>query len=390
MRVVMIVSVRRGCYTPPANRGFLSEPLQLREILFVRARAIPLRDFWHTRGVYLLTRTALLLAALWLAPGQPAKAATVQGDMKIYVLNIGQGDAILIVCPHGTHRLLIDAAARGYPMSQEAFHQQLQQLVPGQKPPLDVLVATHPHDDHVGGLYWVLENFKVSKFVDNGKEYTPTFKKVRTLAKKQQKTGTLKYFSAAKAPSKIVDFCPATNLNAELLVPKDFGKAKNVNNNSVVVRVTYNQLRFVFTGDAEKQEEAQLLADPLTKARLGGAVFYKVGHHGAETSSTPSFLAQMKPQWAAISSGRKNIGKNKGYRHPRALTLHALLGMITSDADKEVRTVDAGESAKGQWTTVSIHKRIYVTAKDGSIVFLTDGASVREQAAGLTNPLDQQ
>ncbi len=390
MRVLLIVSVPPGCYTPAANRGFLSDKFQLREIPFVRAQTTPLGAYRHSKGKRSPTTVALLVAALWLALGQPARAATVQGDMKIYILNIGQGDAILIVCPHGTHRMLIDTAARGYPMSQEAFKQQLGQLVPGPQAHLDVVVATHPHDDHVGGLYWVLQSFKVSKFIDNGKDYTPTFKKIRTLAQTQQKAGTLKYFSAAKAPSKIVDFCPATNLNADLLVPKEFGKAKNVNNNSVVVRVTYNKLSFVFTGDAEKQEEAQLFADPLTKPRLGGAVFYKVGHHGAETSSTLDLLAQMKPQWAAVSSGRKNIGKNNGYRHPRAGTLNALLGVITSDADKEIRTVDAGESGKGEWTTVKIHKRIYVTAKDGSIVFLTDGNSVQEQPAGLTNPLDQQ
>ena len=309
--------------------------------------------------------------------------------MKIYVLNVGQGDAILMVCPHGTHRMLIDAGARGYPKSQEAFEQQLGQLVLGQQPRLEVVVATHPHDDHVGGLHWVLETFKVGKFVDNGKSYTKTFKKIRTLANQQQKAGTLQYIRAGKFPSLIADFCPATNLNAELLVPKGFGKAKNVNNNSVVVRVTYDSLSFLFTGDAEKKEETQLLADPLIKPRLGGAVFYKVGHHGAETSSTHDFLSQMKPQWAAISSGRKNIGKNKGYRHPRAATFDALLAVITAEADKEIRTVDAGKKAKGEWTTVKIHKRIYVTAKDGSILFLSDGKTVREMPAGLNNPIDQ-
>lgn len=352
-----------------------------------REAAAPAVNGAGKRGRHRLATRALLAGALWLVFVQPARAATVQGDMKIYVLNVGQGDAILIVCPHATHRMLIDAGARGYPNSQKAFQQQLRQLVPGQQPPLQVVIASHPHDDHIAGLHWVLQTFKVGKFVDNGKSYTKTFKKIRTLANQQKKAGTLQYIPAGKSLSSIADFCPATNLHAELLVPKGFGKAKNVNNNSVVVRVKYDKLSFLFTGDAEKEEEAQLLADPLIKPRLGGAAFYKVGHHGAETSSTHDFLSQMRPQWAAISSGRKNIGKNKGYRHPRALTLGALLAVITADADKEIRTVDAGESAKGEWTTVKIHKRIYLTAKDDSILFLSDGQTVRQQPAGLANPI---
>src|SRR2546422_193412 len=96
-----------------------------------------------------------------------ARAATVSGDLKIFVLNIGQGDAILIVCPHGTHRMLIDTGARGYPGSQDAFTKQMQALVPGHQ--LEVVVSSHPHDDHVGGLPFILTNYRVNTFIDSGR-----------------------------------------------------------------------------------------------------------------------------------------------------------------------------------------------------------------------------
>jgi competence protein ComEC len=336
----------------------------------------------------------LFLLALFpalLGAAKTAQADTVKGQLKIYVLNIGQGDAILIMCPHKQpHFLLIDSGARSYPKSQEAFHQLLQTLVPGNKARLDVVVATHPHEDHIGGMAWVLENFQVAKFVDNGKPYTSTFAQVRKDISAQSKNNSLTYIDAGKDLSaKIADFCPASNLNSELLIPQGFGKASNVNNNSVVVRVTYNQLSFLFTGDAETQEEALLLKDSSIEPRLHNVIFYKVGHHGAETSTNPPLLGAMTPQWAAISSGAKNVSKNKGYRHPRARTLDALLGVITADAALEPRTVDAGEAAKAKWTTRKIHKRIYVTTKDGTLLFVSDGKTFAHQSlpTGLPDPV---
>ncbi len=341
---------------------------------------------------------SLLFAAFALSVcATPAHADKVTGQLKIYMLNIGQGDAILIVCPHKQpHYLLIDSGAKSYPKSQDAFRQLIQKLVPGSKPKLDVVVATHPHEDHIGGMLWVLQNFSVSMFVDNGRPYTSTFKSIRTEAQKQSKsqmpgsTKKLVYVNAATVPSTLVaDFCPAGNVKSELLIPKGFGKASNVNNNSIAIRVTYDQMSFLFTGDAEKQEEALLLQDTSVASRLQNVIFYKAGHHGAETSTTSPLLQTMSPKWVGISSGAKNISKNTGYRHPRAKTLDGLLGVITQDAALELRTVDAGQSAKGQWTTKKIHKHIYVTTKDGTLLFVSDGETFSRQPvpAALPDPV---
>lgn len=315
-------------------------------------------------------------------------AATVSGNLQIHVLNIGQGDAILIICPHGTHRLLIDAGARKYQGSNDAFKAQLRALVPGGKPTLHVVVSTHPHEDHIGGLQWVLETFRVKKFIDSGRPYTTSFATIPQVVTTQVNSGELVHFEAKNfPPSRVADFCPATNLTAELLVPSGYGTASNPNNNSVVVLITYGTQTFLFTGDAERQEERLLLNDGLVAPRLANMTFYKVGHHGAETSTTQDFLDVITPRSAAASSGCKGVSPNDGYRHPRAKTL-AALNAVVPGAGTNVRTLQAGKTQKDQWQSIAIHDGIYVTPVDGTLVLLADGAgSLVEQNENVAGEL---
>ena len=302
--------------------------------------------------------------------------APVSGDLKVFVLNVGQGDAILIVCPQGTHRMLIDF---GPPAGREALQKQLRALIPGPTPTIDVLVVTHPHKDHVAGLEWVLTNFRVKKLIDSGHPLTTTFAAATKEIKKQKNAGTLKYFSAKLfPPANVADFCTGTNLKAELLIPKGYGKAKNANNNSVNVLITYNSEKLLFTGDAERAEEKLLLADPLTRAKLDHVSFYKVGHHGAETSTTPDFLTVIAPETAGLSAGCKEEHPNTGYRHPRAVTLAALGQVIHGQGD--VRTLEAGLTAKDKWDEVEIARGIYATPVDGAFVIIANGSSIRKES----------
>jgi competence protein ComEC len=305
--------------------------------------------------------------------------APVSGDLKVYVLNVGQGDAILIVCPQGTHRMLIDF---GPPAGREALKKQLRALIPGPTPTIDVLVVTHPHKDHVAGLEWVLTNFKVKKLIDSGYPLTTSFAAATKLINKQKKAKTLLQFKAKSfPPANVADFCTGTNLRAELLIPAGYGKATKTNNNSVSLLVTYNSEKLLFTGDAERAEEKLLLADPKTRARLDHVTFYKVGHHGAETSTTPDFLAVIAPEMAGVSSGCKDEHPNTGYRHPRAVTLAALGQVINGSGD--VRTLQAGLTAKDKWEEVEIARGLYATSVDGAFVIVTNGSSIRKESVNV-------
>lgn len=328
--------------------------------------------------LWLAARAALVVALL----AGRLHAAPVSGDLKVYVLNVGQGDAILIVCPQGTHRMLIDSGAKGYPGSQEAFQKQLRALTPGPLPTIDVVVVTHPHKDHVGGLEWVLTNFRVKKLIDSGHPLTVSFGAATKAIKSQKKAGTLKHFKGKLfPPANVADFCPGTNLTAELLLPKGYGKAKNANNNSVNVLVTYNSKKLLFTGDAERAEEKLLLNDPVTRAKLGNISFYKIGHHGAETSTTPDFLSVIAPEMAGVSSGCKDVHPNTGYRHPRAGILEALSEVIDGQGDQ--RTLPAGLTAKGKWTEVTIARGLYATSVDGAFVIVTNGTTMRKDTVNV-------
>jgi competence protein ComEC len=329
------------------------------------------------------TLTVLCLLCSSLARGR-AEAATVTGDLKIFVLNIGQGDAILIVCPHGTHQMLIDTGSGNYPGSHAAFMAQMQALM-GTDHTLEAVVSSHPHEDHVGGLEWVLTTFKVKKLIDSGFPYTSSFSGVTAAIDAQVAAQTLLRIKAMDFPaSHVAKFCTATNVKAELLIPTGYGaSATNKNNVSVVVLITYNTQKFLFTGDAEKKEEKQLLDDPATAARLQNVTLYKVGHHGAETSTTLPFLAAIKPTMAAMSSGCKNVSVNGGYRHPRAVTLEALDPAV-SGAGQDVRSLQAGKPAKSEWTTAQIHRGVYATSADGTFVIVADGSSIQKQSQTVT------
>lgn len=332
----------------------------------------------------LLPHLGLFLSSL----ASPVHAAQVAGELSIFILNVGQGDAILIVCPHGTHRLLIDSGASNYTGSQDAFKALLTTLV-GPNGTINVVVASHPHADHVGGLHWVLSTYRVKKFIDNGKPYTTSFTRIRTLANSLVGQGKLKYFRADKFPApSVADFCPASNVKAELLVPDGFGKASNVNDNSVVVLVRHGNVKLLFTGDAQKVEEALLLDDPVVANKLHDAAFYKIGHHGAETSTTDGLVGALRLQVAAVSAGCKSVSPNTGYRHPRAVVINRLQSAMAAGPDRSpVVTTNAGRPEKGKWTKSDLSEQIYFTGVDGTIQLLSNGSSVRRVPSASSGPL---
>ena len=319
-----------------------------------------------------------LLALLFLSCANSGSNARPQEapKLEVHLINVGQGDGILIRCPEGTHELLIDSGElnQRYSGSSTMFKAYL-----GAKQattnPIEIVIATHTHSDHIGSMKWVVDTYTIGLYVDNGMTGTSaTFTNLnasltaRSVNRKSTKDATL--------PD--IDFCPLAEVNARILRPAGFEEDEdNPNNRSVVVRVDFKNASFLFVGDAEAEEEQLLVNDLATKALLD-CDFLKVGHHGSETSSKPFFIDAVTPKVAAISCGKKDVGTNKGYKHPRLKTVKQILPQA-DPREGPALDIDAYDGDNVVWTTVKLNAAVYVTAAQGDLVFESDGSTIHKR-----------
>ncbi len=174
---------------------------------------------------------------------------------------------------------------------------------------IDLLFGTHPHDDHMGGMYDVITNFEIGKII------TPKIKigEVTTnwYLKLMEEISTKKHTVAHPSVNEVYHLGDATmTVIGPLSEPND-----NLNNYSIVLKVTYGNMDVIMTGDAEKEVEAEILNSGVNL----DAEILKVGHHGSNTSSTKNFLDAIAPDYALISC---KVG-NK-HDHPTADTMKKL------------------------------------------------------------------
>ncbi len=299
----------------------------------------------------------------------PADSALPVGTLKVHILNIGQGDAILIVCPDGDHQLLIDTGDTRYPGATQSFKNALTELQ-AQDDVIEIAVASHPHSDHIGNMEWLLRQYTVGLYVDNGQTYdSATYRHVE---KALTDRGVRRERVEASLPS--IDFCPLEDVSAIILKPAGFGTLSDPNDRSVIVRVDHGEDSFLFVGDAELEEEEQLLHDAATRARLD-CDFLKVGHHASDTSSGQAFLDAVTPDIAAFSAGLPGISTNAGYMHPRRSTIERLLKYVHTlpGPPRRLQTYDAKAKL---WTSTEIAGALYGTPLDGELVFESTGNGI--------------
>jgi competence protein ComEC len=274
-------------------------------------------------GVFLILAAALLLFIFY----HPAKR------LEVNFFDVGQGDAILIKAPDGQN-ILIDGGP-----NLRIVERLSAVLMPWDKK-IDLMVLTHPHDDHVTGLVNVLERFKVEKILYTGVNHdSPNY--IAWLSAVRDK----------KIPLVILDR-PRTiklgdNCRLEILYPlKSFlnKEVENLNNTSIVMKLAYGETSFLFTGDAEREEEKEILESGVELS----ADVLKIGHHGSDTSSSGEFLAAVKPDIAVIS-----VGKDNDFGHPSLRTIKKL----ERAGAKVFRTDEAGTiKIVSDGTTVVIKK----------------------------------
>ena len=231
------------------------------------------------------------------------------GDIVVEMLDVGQADAILVRGAGKT--VLIDAGE----ISQDKpdMLTVATQLKKRGITQIDMVFATHPHADHIGGMQGVLETFPVKAYVDNGFPHTSNmYENLMVVAEDLVTNKGMRYLVARKGQT----FKLGTEARFEILAPVNdtgiTGTRSDVNANSIVMKLIHGENCFLFTGDAEAETEALVAAD------AANCNILKASHHGSPHSSTPVLLDSVKPKTALISCGLANK-----HGHPGAATLDA-------------------------------------------------------------------
>jgi competence protein ComEC len=249
--------------------------------------------------------------------------------LHVSILDVGQGDAILIQTPN-RQDILID----GGPSSQ-AIGLELGKKLPFWDRTIDLVILTQPQADHAAGLIEVLQKYKVQQIIEPGISYSS--------ATYQQ---WLKLVSDNEIEHEIGHAGQTIKLgggiNLEVLHPPSpllQNTSDDIDNNGIVLRLSWDKVSFLFTADIGHEAEWHLIAN---RANLKSTVL-KVAHHGSQTSTSPQFLAVVNPEVAAIS-----VGTNNRFGLPDSEVVGRLIEQLRDD-------------------------RVYLTSTHGAIEFITDG-----------------
>ena len=216
--------------------------------------------------------------------------------IKVHYIDVGQGDSIFIELPNN-ETMLIDAG-------DSSAKKTIIDTIKGYGiDTINYFVLTHPHADHIGSAASIVESFNIkSIYMPKVASNTKTFENLLNAINKKG----LKIKEAKKG----VNILDIDNLKIEILSPtKD--KYTDLNNYSAVIKLTYKDTKFLFTGDAEAEVESELTDIDID--------VLKVGHHGSDSSTTTDFLNKTTPSISIIS-----VGKGNKYDHPKETTLNKL------------------------------------------------------------------
>jgi len=265
-------------------------------------------------------------------------------NLTVHFIDVGQGDSILIEYDGKT--MLVDAGERdkGTEVSEYLHEQSISSI--------DYVVATHPHSDHIGGMDDVLNSFQVVNFIDSGFPHTSkTYENMLTTINEKNIP-----FEVAKKGEEI-ELDPAVDI--EVLNPES-KYSDELNENSVVLKVSYGEVSFLLMGDAGLKTEEKLMS---TGYDLDSDIL-KVGHHASRSGSGEAFFSEVSPKISVIE-----VGAGNDYGHPHAEILDRLQkaskvyrtdldGSVTVTTDGSAYTITTQKSGSGEKvvkTGTSVH-----------------------------------
>jgi len=246
---------------------------------------------------------------------------TTGQEMRVHFLDVGQGDSIFIESANGK-TMLVDGGVKGAGQQVVSYLKEL-----GVNK-LDIVVATHPDADHIGGLIPVLQSIDIGQFYDSGKVHTSqTFEEMLTLID----TKNIPYHVPTTGENIAFD----DDLTVKVLNANEH--ATDNNDASIVLKIVYGNVSFLLTGDAGIALEKDMLQNDVQ------ATFLKAGHHGSNTSSSEKFIQAVHPEVTVLSYGEGNK-----YGHPHAEVVERLQ---------------------------AVGSKIYATAEAGTVIVSTDGVN---------------
>jgi competence protein ComEC len=304
---------------------------------FVAAPSLPMMVLYYLLGwgvmvggpahVSVSVRSAMVMGLFciivwWVWSPRPFDR---DGQVRVTVLDVGQGDSIVIELPTGAV-VLIDGGA-----TYERFDMGRGVVAPflwnrGIRR-LDHVIATHPQLDHAGGLVWILEHFQVEHFWTNGVTRREEFwRKIEAALARQSIQSTV---AAEGQPISAGEGCRMAVLNPPLRHDAPFtGSGESLNNLSVVTELTCGDRQMLFTGDIERETLARLAGSRV----LSPIALLKVPHHGAKSSLDPAWLRAVKPDIAVVSAGQRNP---YGHPAPEVLTAYRAAGAQVLRTDRD-------------------------------------------------------
>jgi competence protein ComEC len=246
--------------------------------------------------------------------------ARQNNKLKIVFFNIGQGDAIMI--SQGQNQILIDGGVNG-----QREMEKLGRYVPFWDRKIEIIIATHPDQDHIGGLIDVMKNYEIGKIIDNGVQSdSQVYEKYLEIIRE-------KNIERLKGKSGVNIKIEKANL--EIIYPGDVleNNPKNTNADSIVAKLIYGESSFLFTGDFPIEKEANIFNSGVDLS----AKVLKISHHGSKNATSEEFINKVEPVEAIIS-----VGKNS-YGHPAQELLNRLkakgISIFRTDEEGDVRYI---------------------------------------------------
>jgi competence protein ComEC len=282
------------------------------------------------KRIFLLTITLSIITLFLsscelISPNPDTSLEDISGRMIVHYIDVGQGDSILVQV--NNKNLLLDAGPK---REKDDLFDYLTKL---KIKKLDYVIATHPHEDHIGNMADIIKNYEIGAF------YAPKVEKnTKTF---ERMIDALKYknlkINSIKAGVDSIDL--GTGTKVSIYSPIE-DKYENDNNYSPIIKIQFGSNSFLFTGDAEKEVELSVLN---TNANLKSDVL-KLGHHGSSTSTSEEFFRAVSSSIGIIS-----VGTDNSYGHPHKETLKLL-------EENKIK--------------------IFRTDKDGSIIISSDGTNL--------------